>query len=219
MLDRSAIILAGGFSTRFGEDKGTVILGNKPLIRHAFDNIERLVDEVIIVTKSQERAEKYAKLLPENVKFAIDVKETQGPLVGALTGLEVAQGKYSILLPFDAPFVSEELAMLLFDLCIGKTATVPRTPDNEIEPLCTVYQTRIAQETAKKLVDEGVLDMHSLIENLRGVRFISTMVIEQIDPDQRSFFNVNTPFDLKRAAVMLQGPRKKQTKHKTRKSL
>lgn len=217
-MDRSAIILSGGNSTRFGEDKGTVLLGDKPLIRHAFDNIKNIVDEVIIVTKNKERADSYAKLLPEDAKFIIDSQETQGPLIGALTGFEAAQGKYSILLPFDAPFVSEELAMLLFDLCIGKTATVPRNPDNEIEPLCAVYQTKAAQDMASKLVNECVLDMHSLVENLRGVRYISTMVIEQIDPELRSFFNVNTPLDLKRAAVMLQGPRKHLIKHKVKKN-
>lgn len=218
MLDKSAIILAGGNAARFGEDKGTVMLGNKPLIRHVYDNIQDIVDEVIVVTKNQLRADQYAKLLPEKVNFIIDSEETQGPLIGALTGFKEAQGKYSILLPFDAPFVSKEVAMLLFDLCVGKAATVPRNPDNEIEPLCAVYQTMRALETARQLTAEGVLDMHSLVENLRGVRFISTMVIEQIDPELRSFFNVNTPLDLKRAVVMLQGPKKHQIKHKAKKN-
>ena len=205
MLEKSAIILAGGTSAGFPQEKGTMLLDNKSLIRRVFNIVEPIVDEVIIVTDKQERADLYAKLLPETAKFAIDNQKGKGPLIGAITGLEAAQGNYSIILPYDSPFVSEELATLLFDLCIGKTAVVPRNPDNEIEPLCSVYQTKLVLETAKSVAEEGAVDLQTVVESLRGVRYISTMVIEQIDPDLRSFFSVNTPVDLKRAAVMLQG--------------
>ncbi len=213
VLDKSAIILAGGTSRGFPEDKGTILLDNKPLIRRVFNIVEPIVDEVIIVTNTQERADMYAKLLPETAKFAIDNPQGHGLLNGAITGFEAAQGTYSMLLPSDSPFISEELSMLLFDLAIGKTAAVPRNPDNEIEPLCSVYQTKLVLETAKQVATEGATDLQTLVEKLRGVRYISTMVIEQIDPELRSFFSVNTPLDLKRAAVMLQGkPNSSKTK-------
>lgn len=218
MLERTAIILAGGSSRGFPEDKGATLLENKPLIRRVYNIVEPIVDEIIIVTNTQERADLYKKILPETAKFAVDTQESKGPLIGAIAGFEVAQGKYSMLLPYDSPFVSEELAMLLFDLSIGKTATVPRNPDHEIEPLCSVYQTKLVLETARQVADEGAVDLQTLVEKLRGVRYISTMVIEQIDPELRSFFSVNTPLDLKRAAVMLQGkPKSSKTKgHKSK---
>ena len=98
MLERSAIILAGGTSKGFPEDKGTLLLDNKPLIRRVFDIVEPIVDEVIIVTNTQERVDLYTKLLPETAKFAIDNQKTQGTLMGAITGFEAAEGKYSLLL-------------------------------------------------------------------------------------------------------------------------
>lgn len=205
LLERSAIILAGGTSKGFPEDKGTVMLDNKPLINRVFDVVDPIVDEVIIVTNTQERADLYAKLLPETAKIVIDKQPGQGPLQGAITGFEAAEGKYSLLLPYDAPFLNEELATLLLDLAVGKTAVVPRNPDNEIEPLCSAYQTKLVLETAKQVEAEGATDLQTLVEKLRGVRFLSTMVIKQIDPELRSFFSVNGPVDLKRAAVMLQG--------------
>jgi hypothetical protein len=52
------------------------------------------------------------------------------------------------------------------------------------------------------LLDEGVDDMVTLVEKLRGVRYLSTMVIEQLDPDYRSFFTVTTPVALKKAIEM-----------------
>ena len=45
--------------------------------------------------------------------------------------------------------------------------------------------------------------MRSMIENLRGVRYISTMVLEQLEPGLVTFFNVNTPQDLKKAESVL----------------
>jgi molybdopterin-guanine dinucleotide biosynthesis protein A len=41
------------------------------------------------------------------------------------------------------------------------------------------------------------------VDELRGVRYISTLVLRQLDPKLRTFFNVNTPLDLRRAEFML----------------
>jgi molybdopterin-guanine dinucleotide biosynthesis protein A len=197
------IVLAGGFSSRFGEDKGVLELAGKPLIKHVTDAVRSVVDETIVVTNSQERAANYAKLLGANVKFALDSHESKGPLIGALTGFEVANGEYSLLLPFDTPFVSKEVVSLLFELCLNRTAAIPRWPNGQIEPLHAVYRTKAALIAAENAVGGGRLDMRAMIERMRGVRFVSTLVVQQLEPDLRTFFNVNTPFDLKKAVAML----------------
>jgi molybdopterin-guanine dinucleotide biosynthesis protein A len=202
-LDRSAIVLAGGVSSRFGQDKGTLEIANKPLIRHVLDAVNPLVDEKIVVTSSQERVAKYAKIVPSDVRFAVDLCELKGPLIGALTGFESARGKYALLLPFDTPFVSREVVSLLFELCFGKAAAIPRWPNEQIEPLHAVYQTKLALEASKIAVGEGKLNVRAMIEKLRGVRYVSTLVIQQLDPEFKTFFNVNTPVDLKKAVAMV----------------
>jgi molybdopterin-guanine dinucleotide biosynthesis protein A len=206
-LDRSAIVLAGGVSSRFGQDKGTLEIAHKPLIRHVVDAVSPLVDETIVVTSSQERIAKYAKILSGDVRFAVDLCESKGPLIGALTGFETAHGKYALLLPFDTPFISGEVVSLLFELCLGKAAAIPRWPNEQIEPLHAVYQAKAALEAAKIAVDEGKLNVRAMIEKLRGVRYVSTLVIQQLDPELKTFFNVNTPVDLKRVVAMVK-PRK-----------
>lgn len=202
-MDRSAIILGGGSSSRFGEDKGVLKLNSKPLLNHVVDTVKTMVGEVIVVTSSKERANLYARMVSFNVRFVIDICEAKGPLVGALTGFEAAQGKYSLLLPFDVPFVSRDVVSLLFELCIGKSAAIPRWPNNQIEPLHAVYHTKQAFEAAKKALTNDELDMRAMISKLRGVRYISTLVIEQLDPGLRTFFNINTPLDLKKAITMI----------------
>jgi molybdopterin-guanine dinucleotide biosynthesis protein A len=123
-------------------------------------------------------------------------------LIGALTGFGSANGKYALLLPFDTPFVSREVVSLLFELCLNKAAAIPRWPNEQIEPLHAVYQTKAALEAAKIAVGEGKLNMRAMIEKMRGVRYVSTLVIQQLDPDFRTFFNINTPLDLKKAAAL-----------------
>jgi molybdopterin-guanine dinucleotide biosynthesis protein A len=60
-----------------------------------------------------------------------------------------------------------------------------------------------AIKAAQKALDEGKLTLASMIDNLCGVRYISTMVLQQFDPKLSTFFNVNTPVDLRRAESML----------------
>ena len=202
-MDRSAIVLAGGFSSRFGEDKGVLELAGKPLIKHVVDAVRPFVDEIIVVTNSEERVRKYVAVVGGNTRFAVDSCESKGPLIGALTGFEVARGKYVLLLAFDTPFVSGEVVSLLFDLCLSKAAAIPRWPNGQIEPLHAVYQTAMALEAAKSAVAEGRLDMRGMIERMRGVRYISTLVIQQVDPKLQTFFNINTPLDLRKALSMV----------------
>ncbi len=211
-MDRSAVILAGGFSERFGQDKAVLELKGKPLLRHVVDAIRPIVDEIIVVTNTPPRAEQYTKIVGQGVKFALDAEQAKGPLVGALAGFSAAQSTYAALLAADAPFVSREVVELLFDLCKGKTVAVPRWPNQQIEPLHAVYHVKSAIQAAQIALDEGKLNVRSMIENLGGVRYISTLVVQELDAELKTFFNVNTPVDLKMAETLANPRRIKATK-------
>lgn len=202
-MDKSVIILAVDSSSKFGEDKGLLKLEGKPLLKYAVDAVKGIAEETIIVTTSKERADSYAKIVSPKVKFVCDADESNGLLGAAIAGFEAAQGKYSLVLPFDSPFVSQDVATLLLDCAGGKSAVVARSPDCEIEALHAVYNTGVALETAKEALANGELDLDAIVNRLRGVRYMSTMVIEQLDPDFKTFFRILTPLDLKKAVVML----------------
>jgi len=202
-LDRSAIILAGGFSSRFEQDKALLSLTGKPLIKHVVDAVYGIVDETIIVVSSNVKAENFTNVVSPDVCVVIDISDMQGPLVGACTGLGRANGKYSLLLPCDTPLVSKEVLLLLLELCTNKNAVIPRWPNRYIEPLQAVYRTKPALEAAKNALDKGKSDMRSMIDKLSGVRYISALVLRQLDPELTTFLNVNTPLDLKRAEALL----------------
>lgn len=207
-MNRSAIILAGGLSSRFGLDKGLLLLAGKPLINHVLDAIDGLTDEMIVVTSSMTQKGEYRRILDLRVKIVIDKEGLHTPLIGALTGLEQAEGEYSLLLPCDAPFIHREIASLLLDLCIGKSAVVPRWPNGWIEPLQAAYHTDSYLKAANEAVSQKNVSMLSIVSKMRAVRFISVLVLKQLDPELQTFFNVNTPLDLKKAANTLIRKRK-----------
>ncbi len=201
-MDRSAIIVADEISAAFEQDKALLELRGKSLLKHVIDAIGTIVDEIIVVTDTDDRAETYKAILDPDVKFAVEVEDSKGPLVGAFTGFEVAQGKHCALLAFDMPFVSLDVMQLFFELCPGKTAVVPRWPTQEIEPLHAVYHTRSALEAARIALGEGATDLTTMVDHLGGVRYVSTLVVQEFDPELRTFFTVNTPVDLKMAETM-----------------
>ncbi len=202
-MQRSAVILAGGFSRRFGSDKGLVVLADKPLVLHVIDRVSNVVDETVVVVSSKNQKEKFEIILGEKANLIIDKNESQSPLVGAMTGFESAEGKVSLLLPCDTPLVSTQIVQFLLDMCTNRSAAIPRWPNGYIEPLQAAYRTKSASEAAKTALEEGKMNMRSMIDNLRRVRYISTMVLEQMEPELLTFFNINTPQDLKRAESLL----------------
>lgn len=210
-MDRSVVILALETAKGFSEDKGITQIEGKPLLRRVVNAIEGCTDETIIVTESQEQINLYRKLVSPDVEFVVCSDASKGPLAMALCGLEVAKGDYTLLLPSDSPFISSEVVDLLFDLSTNKAAVVPRSPDSKPEPLQSVYNTKKAIEVAKAAIAEGDYEIESLVERLRSIRFLSTMVIEQLDPELKTFFRVKNPIDFKRAMV-LSKPKPKRTK-------
>lgn len=202
-MKKSAIILAGGFSKRLGQDKALIELAGRPLVLHVLDRVRGVVDEVMVVVSSDDQRTVFECLLGRKASVVVDKYEIRSPLIGASVGFENAQGKYSLLLPCDTPFISSEISSLLLDLCVNKSAVIPRWPNGYIEPLQAVYHTKSALTASKTALEQKKLDLQSMISHLRGVRYVSTMVLQQVDPRLLTFFNVNTPEDLKRAESML----------------
>jgi len=203
VLKRSAVILAGGSSRRFGQNKGLLELAGIPLILHVVDKALHVVDEAVVVVSSDAQKRAFTCLLQDKATVVVDKLEKQSPLVGALTGFERVRGKHSLLLPCDTPFISNRVLSLLLDLCINRNAAIPRWPNEYIEPFQAAYHTESALWAAEIALKEKKSDMQSMILHMTKVRYISTLVLRQMDPKLLTFFNINTPEDLKRAESIL----------------
>jgi len=207
MKKRTGIILAGGAAERFGCDKGLLELDGKPLVLHVFDKIKDQVDEVVLMVGSAEQKRKYSNLFPAETRIQIDFEKETCPLIGALTGFSYATGEHSVLLPCDTPFISKDVIELLFEAASNVNGTIPRWPNGYIEPLQAVYHTKSALSAAKRAFMNGERTMRSMISLLRPIRYLSTIVLREIDSDLLTFFNVNTLRDLERARRIIKTKR------------
>ena len=199
----SVVVLAGGFSQRFGQDKALVKLAGKPLLLHVLDNLPRNIIERIVVASSEAQKESFERTVQDRANIVVDKINVQSPLVGALTGFENVNNEYCLLLPCDTPFISTQVVSLLLELCINKNAVIPRSPEGYIEPLQAAYNAKSALKAAETALEKKGRNLQSMIEYLSNIRYISTIVIKQLDPKLITFFNINTPIDLKRAETML----------------
>ncbi|MCK4474754.1 molybdenum cofactor guanylyltransferase [Candidatus Bathyarchaeota archaeon] len=203
-LKKSAVILAGGFSKRFGREKGLTELFGKPLIDYVLGKVSGVVDEKVLVVSSEVQKYRFVAVTRKKVNVVVDELEIQSPLIGALTGFKHVHGDYSVLLSCDTPFLSSQIISVLLDLCINRHAVVPQWPNGYLEPLQAAYHTKSALTAAETAAKCGKLDLRSMISRLGKVKYVSTLILRQLDPKLLTFFNVNTPEDLREAESILE---------------
>lgn len=93
----TAIILAGGKSSRFGADKKTLPWGNRLIIHHLVEACNKFADEVLIISNQQN------KFAIEGVREISDIFKEKGPLGGFHTGMEAARYDKIFLPPATYP--------------------------------------------------------------------------------------------------------------------
>lgn len=212
--DSAAAILCGGKSVRMGSDKGLIPLNGKPMLLYVLEACEELFSEIFIVLGSNIN-ESYEELIGSRARILTDkFPEIGSPLVGAYTAFENCEDDYLFLLSCDMPLVNPEVIRLMREVISTENAVIPRWPNGYIEPLHAIYRTKPSGEAAQKALSENHRDMRSLIKNLKRVLYLSTNVIEQLDPKLETFFNVNTMNDLKKAENRVRKPYKEKSKTK-----
>jgi len=196
--DLTVAILAGGASKRFKTDKYAALFQDKPLLAHMMEKAYQLSTNVLIVASTEAQA-KSIKELFKNSKVVTDPEGSErAALVGAITAFEYSETKYTLLLPVDTPLVRVRLLQTLVDLAPGHGAVVPSWPTGYIEPLHSVYLTEHAYSNGLRVVEKGRHRMKNLLDSLTNVMYVSTLVLQEMDPSLVSFENINTIGDLRR---------------------
>ena len=188
-----ALILAGGRSSRMGQNKADLPLAGKTILGHVVD---RLAPQVIsIVLNAPEASENIRGL-----RLVPDLRPGQaGPLEGVLAGLFDLQAQdtdasHLVTVPCDSPFLPLDLvAHLKADA--GPETIAVATSDGRTHPVFALWPKSIADDLEKWLVDpdnrrlRAFLDRHSTV-------YVDFPILdiggEMLDP----FLNINTPEDL-----------------------
>lgn len=179
----TGFILAGGKSTRMGEDKGLMLLNGKAIVQYVIDALMPCLEEVIIVSNNEAYTKFGCKVIPDLVKDA-------GPLGGIFTGLSSCKTHYNFFVSCDMPFITSEAILYLMEHAKEADIAVP-TVDGAIQPLYGIYSQNI-HPRLKNSIEEKKLKLISFIEesNHRLIAMEeSGLVLNLI------FMNINTKED------------------------
>lgn len=192
MLNASAIILAGGKSSRMKVNKAFVTINQQKMIALVVEKLRLLFNEVIVVTN---KPEDYSGL---GVKTATDLVPGQGPLGGIQAGLIAASNQHSFVMACDMPFVEPALISYLVGESHDNDVVVPKIGDY-IEPLHAVYS-KDCLEKISECLDGGKHKVYSFYDQVK-VKYVDLETLKILTNPEKAFFNVNTPEDLARAKV------------------
>lgn len=192
---RMGFVIAGGKSSRMGEDKALLDFGGQTLLRRALNAMGTVCPRVAIVGDSA-RVEKYVSGKCESV--VADVFAGCGPLAGIHAALAHSSAELNLMLAVDMPFVSSELLAFLFAAAdaINATITVPRVGGG-FQPLCAVYRREFAI-VAEQALQAGKYKIDAAFANV-AVHVVEEDELAAAGFSARTFFNVNTPQDYRAA--------------------
>jgi molybdenum cofactor guanylyltransferase len=210
--DFSALILAGGQSTRMGQDKALVKIQGIPMLLRVCLVAQEVLGEngplgpptyphgkthdasrggeaplaVYVVTGWPER---YQSITPKGCHF-IRERDPQGPLSGFAQGLAHIQTEWVLLLACDLPKIKANTlrswAEALKDLPPSVMALVSRQ-EKGWEPLCAFYR-RASLDSLQQFLHQGGHSFQAWLSQLPVQELALT--------DEEMLFNCNTPEDV-----------------------
>ena len=200
---RSAIILAGGGSTRIDGDKGLRLLRGEALINHVIRKVDRFTDEIVVVVASKQQERSYKKNINEKVKILVDLYPSGSPLVGAVTGFSQAKGAHALVTGCDMPFISPEAINFLFDNVDDYDGVVFQWPNEWIEPLFAIYRVKAALKVGLNLLRKENYRLRFILNLMPNVNKIPIKYLRKIDPKLLSLFDADTEENLRQAETLL----------------
>ena len=197
---RSAIVLAGGKGKRMGMiEKALLEFEGKSILERLLESLFQVVDEVILSFRDIAQKEKFRTVLEKflscEIRFCFDTLKDVGPLEGIRAGLLESRSEYSFICAGDMPFVDSRVIDLLFEKASGHDAALPIWEDGKYEPLHAVYSKKLISEIEKTL-EEGRLSVLTPVLRMQDLEFVEISKIREIEPDLRTFVNINTAQDL-----------------------
>jgi len=193
----TGLILAGGASSRMGENKALLALEGRKLIERVADALAALTDDILIIANE---AEPYRFL---DRPIIPDIRPGYGPLMGLYSGLKAARGELALLAAVDMPFLSPDYLRFLLALAPGYDVVIPRT-GHRLHPLCAVYRRESCLPAIEQAIARGQRRLIAFHPQMR-VRQVDEAELRRIDPDLRALMNVNTPEELEAARRLLKG--------------
>jgi molybdopterin-guanine dinucleotide biosynthesis protein A len=136
-MEATAIIMAGGDSSRMGLDKSMLPIKSKPVIEHIFEQLRGHFNQILI---SSNDTAKHAFLGIEVVPDRIAGK---GPLMGIASALKASVNEVNFVIACDIPEVDIAVVRMMVRGIDDFDVVMPRVGASKFEPLFSVYRKSI----------------------------------------------------------------------------
>jgi len=187
MIDKNnitAVILSGGRSSRMqGEDKGLILLNDKPLISYVVDVVDDRAGRLLIsANRNIDAYQQYGEVISD------ELADFQGPLAGIAKAMSVVRTPYLLVLPCDSPLINEVVIDRLIQCMVNKDMDICVADDGSY-----IHPTFILIKTSLK---DNLLDYLESGERKLGL-WIKQNNFQKVDfSDQpKVFINLNNPQD------------------------
>jgi molybdenum cofactor guanylyltransferase len=193
-----AVVLAGGKSKRFGEDKNHIKLGDKTLLEHVLSKISNKFEEILIVSSHTLEIQKI-----NNVTIIPDCFDDLGPLAGVLSSMRwVKENKKSYqwiaTFPSDTPFfetsIIEEYKKRIK---LSESLLYFVKSNNKRHNIFGLWSIDLIKILENDLIENNFRKVEQWANKI-GVETID-IEIKKFDP----FFNINTKKDFEEAKKIL----------------
>lgn len=193
-MEFEAFILAGGASSRMGENKAHLKLGDKTFIGRAASALAAIEPRRTFLIGNSLGSNQFQnfEILPDVFK-----SDSRASIIGLQTALFHAETKWIAVLACDLPFASGELFKRLKTFINkGAEAVVPLQKDERAQPLCAFYRKTCLPRVEAALASNQ-WSLKKLLPKIK-TRFVRFEEISDLPNAENFFFNVNTPeeFDL-----------------------
>ncbi len=188
MTQLTAAIMAGGKSSRMGQDKSFVMFQGETLIERVKARVSGLGDELILITNNHEA---YAHL---DLPMFADIYPDHGPLGGIFTAVSHASHPHVLVVACDMPWLHPALLRHMIDVRHEADIVAPRW-DRFPEPLHAIYGKSCLAPIRIRLAEKRLK-----ITGFWGqvqVRYVDREESARFARNGRSFTNINTLQELK----------------------
>ena len=193
-----AVVLAGGKSKRFGEDKNQIKLGDKTLLEHVLSKINNKFEEMLIVSSHNLEIKK-----SKNITIIPDCFDDFGPLAGVLSSMKwikenQKQYKWVATFPSDTPFfdisIIEEYKKRIN---INDSSLYFVKSNNKRHNIFGLWSIDLLDVLEDDLKNNNFRKVEDWADKI-GVKTID-IEVNEFDP----FFNINTKEDFEKAKEIL----------------
>ena len=172
----TAIILAGGDSSRTGVDKSMLLIKDRPIIEHICDQLRGTFSQILIST---EKKEKYAFLGCDCIP---DKMPGQGPLMGIASALRGTENELNFVVACDIPHIDIRFVRKMLAEAQAAEMVIPTTGSDKHEPLFAIYN-KSALKAMNKVLSSGKRKISDAFGHCK---------VKYIKLEAKQFTNLNT---------------------------